>query len=99
MADVDLQRPDLRERIDFVLASLEGFWGDLPGVVEEFGSWAPEDQIDFTTDELSSIDRLTEESTRYLERGAMTSDESERLESVRALAKERQPLLDSILAG
>jgi hypothetical protein len=99
MADVDLQRPDLRERIDFVLASLEGFWGELPDSAGEFASLPSVEKADFAMDTVPPMANFMDRAEAYAERGALNAEEMKRLESVRALAKKRQPLLDRILAG
>jgi hypothetical protein len=99
MRDTGQQHDGLRKRTDFVSASLEGFWDDVPRVAGEIDDWHGLDQLDYTSDVVATAWKDMAELNQYATKGLLTKEQLKALAKIRALAKKRQPLLDRILAG
>lgn len=84
-----------QEHVDKLLSVSTSRWKQLPSIEAEFDDWAPDEQETFVVEWSIEEDRLKRLETLLAE-GAMTKEQTDRYENLRALVARNRPIIEQL---
>lgn len=84
-----------QEHVDKLLSVSVTCWEQLPSIEAEFDDWKPDEKETFVVEWSIEEDRLRRLET-LLNQGAMSKEQKDRYESLRALVARNRPIIEQL---